>query len=235
MEGKTQDLLKYIELGTDYKEWFNYDGQPLPIRPLSSYELDQALLKALQEGISQNTFRSVVMAKLKLYDTNTKIDLDIENYQHFVNYFNEIDYWVVFFGMKDFQPEKFSQPDYNGEFENDFDDWIDNKEKGYYIVRKMKYVHKIAEDIINMTDQPVVKLVEVISNTKGKVLASCVHAFHQPLSSEAWKLTPLQQKFILYSSPNSPKLLKSEEDLPGFKQGRLIDIINQFKKMGFDV
>ena len=233
MEGKTQDLLKYIELGTSHKEWFNYDGQALPIRPLSSYELDQALLKAIQEGISQKALQSVIKIKLKLQDKDSKIDLNIEDYQDFLKYYNEIDYWVVFFAMKDFQPENFSLPDYNGEFEKEFDDWNENKEKGYYIVRKMKYIHKMAEDIINMTDQPVTKLIEVVTNTKGKILASCIHAFHQPLVSEAWKLTPLQQKFMLYSSPDSPTLLRDESELPGIKSGRLIDIVNQLKGMGF--
>ena len=231
MEGKTQDLLKYIELGTDYKEWFNYDGQPLPIRPLSSYELDQALLKALQEGVSQKTFDVMIKVKLDL-DPSTKIDLNIDDYEEFLKYYNEIDYWTVFYSMKDFQPEDFSKPDFKGEFEDDFNDWKPTAPKGYYIVRKMKYVHKIAEDVKSMTDQPVIKLVELLQTPKGKTLASTIHYLHIPFVSSAWKLTPFQEKFIFYSRPGAPQLLKSESDLPGIKEGRLGDIWTQLKGMG---
>ena len=61
-------VLKYIKLGTNAKEWFNYDGNPLPIRPLSSYEIDNILLEVINEGITQPTFDILYKVKLKTLD-----------------------------------------------------------------------------------------------------------------------------------------------------------------------
>ena len=224
-------MLKYITLGTDCKEYFYYDGKPLPIRPLSSYELDQALLNAV-EGVSPLIFNSVIDIKLGLKD-NKDIELNKNNYKDFIIYYDEVDYWTVYFAIKDFQEEDFVFPDYEGKFREDYEDWDPNKPIGYYIVRKMKYVHEISKDVMNMTTRPPEELVEVLTNAEGKALATLVHQFHQPLNSKAWKLTPLQTHFIHYSRPGAPQILKSVKDLPGIKKGTYKDIEDQLKALGF--
>lgn len=228
-----EDILKYIKLGTNTKEWFNYDGSPLPIRPLSTYEMDNILGKIIKEGITQQTFNSIYKIKFNLFNEEEKVKVSQQNYLEFFNYFNIIDYWMVFYSMKDFQEEEFSQPDYNEEFRKDFEDWINDVPKGYYIVRKMKYVHQLAKDIQYMTAQPLVKLTKVLKNKSGKILASMIYTYHVPLANEAWKLTPLQEDFLYYARPGSPKLLDSEKDLPGVKAGSMKDIANQLSKLGF--
>jgi len=230
----SEDILKYIKLGTDYKEYFNYDGSPLPIRPLSTYELDEATQEALK-GITPLVFESVVKVKLGVLEDDEDIDLEPYLYLDYLKYYNELDYWIVYFGMKDFQEKLFSVPDYDGTYKKDFLDWDESKPKGYYIVRKMKYVHRLSQDILTMTDTPTIKLVEFLYNNDSKVLASMVHAFHIPLTSEAWKLTPLQTKFIVYTRPGAPEILESIEDLPGIKGGTLEEISKQLGSMGFDV
>lgn len=212
------DILKYIKLGTNAKEWFNYDGEALPIRPLSTYELDSILEKIIEEGITQQTFESIYKIKYKLMDKESVVLTKKEDYLQFFHYLNEIDYWIVYNAMKDFQDESFSQPD----FEKD-----KHYPNGYYIVKEMKYVHNIAEDIQSMTSQPLIKLKQVLQNNRGKVLASTVHTFHVPLANEAWKLTPLQETFLRYSDPNAPMIIESEDDLPGIKSGFLKDIAKQ--------
>ena len=107
-------MLKYITLGTDCKEYFFYDGKPLPIRPLSSYELDQAFIKAV-ESVSPLIFNSVMNLKLNIKE-NIDIKLDKNNYKDFMSYYNEVDYWIVYFAIKDFQEEEFDFPDYDGKF-----------------------------------------------------------------------------------------------------------------------
>jgi len=230
----SEDILKYIKLGTDYKEYFNYDGSPLPIRPLSTYELDLALRNAIK-GISPLVFENVIKTKLNLLEENEDIDLTKENYQDFLTYWNEIDYWTVYFSMKDFQSEEFSMPDYMEEFKDDFEDWVLFNPKGYYIVRKMKYIHTIAENIISMTSQPTRNLMEVLKNNQGKVLGTMIHQFHIPLTSEAWKLTPLQSEFIYYTRSGAPVIIDSTEDLPGIKGGTFEEIMQQLGSMGFDI
>jgi len=124
--------------------------------------------------------------------------------------------------MKDFQDESFSQPNYEK----------DKKyPNGYYIVKKMKYVHHISEDIQYMTSQPLIKLRQTLKNTKGKILASTVHIYHVPLANEAWKLTPLQETFLYYSRPDAPTIITDESELPGIKAGSLKDIAKQLNAM----
>jgi len=220
-------ILKYIKLGTNAKEWFNYDGEPLPIRPLSTYELDTILEKIIREGITQKTFSSIYKIKHNLIDKENVVITTKEDYLEFFHYLNEIDYWTVYFAMKDFQDEKFSQPDLDGEFRDKFKKWNELYPKGYYIVKKMKYVHRIAEDIQYMTSQPLIKLRQVLQNKDGRILASTVHTYHIPLTNEAWKLTPLQETFLRYSDPDAPIIIEDESELPGIKAGSLKDIAMQ--------
>jgi hypothetical protein len=91
----------------------------------------------------------------------------------------------------------------------------------------MKYVHRIAEDIQSMTSQPLIKLKQLLQNSRGRVLASSVHTYHVPLANEAWKLTPLQETFLRYSEPGAPAIITSEDELPGIKAGSLRDIAKQ--------
>jgi len=226
------NILRYIELGTNAKEWFNYDGNPLPIRPLSSYEMDSIMLTIIQGGITQSTFKQLTEVKLNLLDPSEKIKLDPDNYAEFFKFYNETDYWVVYHAMKDFQEESFSMPDYDKEFSDKFADWKPVNPKGYYIVRQMKFVHDIAKNVKNMTSQPSSKLVEILKNRKGKVSASRVFVLNTPLVNEAWKLTPLQSEFLYFTRPGAPIILKDESELPGIKAGTMEEVMEQLKKMG---
>jgi len=224
-------LSKYITLGIKNKEYYNYNGNPLPIRPISTYERDQALLNAV-EGISPLIFDKVIKVKLNLLDEDEDFKLDKNNYKDFLLYYNEIDYWTVYYSMKDFQDEEFSMPDYSGEFK-EMINWDAEKPKGYYIVKQMNDVHKIAKDVLTMSDAPVIKLVEVLQNAEGKELAMMIHNFKVPLTSKAWELTPLQSKFIFYSSDQAPLVVKSKEDLPGIKSGSTLkEMTEQMREMG---
>lgn len=229
------DILKYIKLGTDAKEWFNYDGQALPIRPLSSYEIDEIMLKIIEGDIHPDVFESVYKVKMDLIDKDEKVDITTQNYAYFFKYYNEMDYWTVYHAMKDFQDEDFSKPDVDCDFQDKFSDWKLINPKGYYIVRQMKYVHEIASDIKSMTTQPLIKLSSILSNNNGKVLATMIHTFHQPLASEAWKLTPLQERFIYYSRSGAPHILNNETELPGITGAMsLEEVTEKLKQMGLD-
>ena len=216
------EILKYIKLGTNAKEWFNYDGESLPIRPLSTHEMDSILEKIIREGITQKTFSSVYKIKHKLIDKETVIITTKEDYLEFFHYLNEIDYWTVYYAMKDFQEEDFSQPNFKEER---------HYPNGYYIVKEMKYVHQLAQDIQYMTSQPLIKLRQTLKNNRGKILASTIHTYHVPLANEAWKLTPLQESFLRYSDPSAPAIIISEDELPGIKAGSLKDIAKQLNRL----
>ena len=225
-------ILKYIELGTNAKEWFNYDGNPLPIRPLSSYEMDNITMKVIKEGITHSTFQQLIKLKLNLISPDEEVILDQANYVEFFKYYNEIDYWVVYNSIKDFQEESFSMPDYEEDYATKYDDWKPDRPKGYYIVREMKHVHEIAKDVKNMTSQSPQQLVEVLRSHDGKVLASRIFLLHVPLVSEAWKMTPLQSDFLYYARPGAPIMLKDKDELPGIKGGTMEEVMEQLRKLG---
>lgn len=225
------NLYKYVTQGVNAKEFFNYEGNPLPIRPLTTYEMDQVFLKVIKEGITQTIFDSLIKVKLNLVASDEKIKVKKSDFFDFVNFYNELDYWMVYFAVKDFQ-EDFEEPDFKGEFKNDFDDWSPQKPRGYYIVRKMQKIHDIAEKIKGMTTAPTDALVEFIRNAKGQLLASIIYRAHVPLASEAWKLTPLQTKFLLNTRPDGPVILKDKGELPGVKAGMTVKEV--FKLFGVE-
>lgn len=222
-------MLKHIALGTDFVDYYNYDGNALPIRPLSTYELDEALKKSVG-GISPLIFNEFVKFKLNLIE-DSEIKITKHNYESFLDFHNEFDHWIVYYSIKDFQDSDFSKPDYEGEYKK-YDDWNADFPKGYYKVREMKYVHKIAEKIMSMTNQPETKLMKILENDEGQILATFVHYFHVPLADKAWKLTPLQQKYIIFSRPGAPEYVEDVEKIPGIKGGTMEEIAKQLKDMG---
>jgi hypothetical protein len=226
------NLYDFIAKGTDHKEYFNYDGKAVPLRPLSTYEFDQVRLKVIREGITQTTFDALMKVKLDIFEADKRQDVNIRDYAEFTKFYNEIDYWTVYYSMKDFQDKKFTQPDYDGEFENDFEDWDEDKPKGYYIVRNMKYVHEMAKDIKTMSVAPKLELREFIRNADGKLLATTSHVFNVPLNSEAWKITPLQHQFLHYSRPGAPEIIEDKEELPGIKAGSIDEVLGKLKEFG---
>lgn len=223
-------MLNHIALGTDFKEYYNYDGNPLPIRPLSTFEMDEILKKSVG-GVSPFIFDKWIEFKLGLLEEDEEIELNQDNYNSFLDFNSKMDHWIVYYSMKDFQPTEFSKPDYEGEFEDDFDDWSMRYPKGYYQVRKMKHVHEIADRVISMTIQPETKLMEVLTNDQGVTLATMVHAFHVPLTDKAWKLTPLQTKFIFFSRPGAPEIVEDVSEIPGITGGTMEEITKKLREM----
>lgn len=226
-------ILKYIELGTNAKEYFNYDGNPLPIRPLSTHEIDDIFLTVLKEGITQSNYEVLMEIKQNLKDKDKVVDFSDKNkYAEFIRYYNEVDYWIVYHAMKDYQEEEFSMPDFKGEYKKD-KNWHERYPRGYYLVKQMKYIHDIAKDVIYMSNRPLPQLVEILRSNSGRLLATRIFVLNTPLTNEAWKMTPLQEKFLYYSRPGAPILFESEEDLPGIKGGTMKEVMEQLKKLGF--
>jgi hypothetical protein len=185
------DLLRYIRLGIQYREFFSYDSYQITLRPITSQELDDTTTKALE------------IADARLCDTLMKIRIgifkateDLKNIPpelmlNFKMYRDETDYWTVYYSMKDFMPTDFSVED----------------------VRKMHHVHQIATKVLSMSVAHKEEIVKVLKTKDGRTLADIVYSFHVPITDAVWKLTDLQEEFLALSSPSAPLQLNTKNDL----------------------
>lgn len=197
------DLLKHIQLGTDEVFYYPYShGQePLPLRPLSSVEEDDCFYKAL-EGSPRKIAEFVVKIRTQTIKPQANIDLDNKALAKLQKFHDLIDYWVVYHAMKDFQDDEFQYPAFNEPEEYP---------KGFYAVRKMNDVHKIANKVLNASDQPKDVIKETIETPSGKEAAIIFHYFNQPLAKKIGDLTKAQKKFIIYSKGELKKMKKDAE------------------------
>ena len=97
-------MIKHITYGTDEVFHFNYNGEQLPLRPISSYELDQCFFNALK-GATKETAEIFLKLKMGLIKGTQKFNYDNELLSNLRDYFDNLDYWVVYYGMKDFQED----------------------------------------------------------------------------------------------------------------------------------
>jgi len=177
-------MLKHITLGTKEVFYYNYNGESLPLRPISSFELDQCFYNSLvfaEEEVSE----LVVKLKLSLIDPKSKIDINNKKYADLKKFYDLIDYWIVYYSMKDFQDEDFSKPK-NG------------IPSGFLLVKKMNDIHKIAKTILHSSYQPKEVIEEIIKDGSGKLIAKIVFNLNVPLA-EFSKITKLQRDFLVLS------------------------------------
>jgi len=212
------NILRHIKLGISERLYYDYRGEALPLRPISSWEYDQCFSRSLKYA-TKETAEILVKTKIDLIDLKKEIDLNNELYSQFFNFYNEVDYWIVYFSMKDFQSEDFSKPDFNRQFSVDFEDYESFLPKGFYIIKRMDFVHKISAFIMNASTRPIEVLREVIKSDSGKVLATIHYNLNVPITDKAWEITPLQSKFIVLSHPDALKHYDDTDELPGFKSG----------------
>jgi len=191
-----EEILKHIKLGTKEVLYFNYVGRfPLPLRPLSSWELDDCFYKALKEAPSKIA-SFLVDLKLDLLKDDVKINLSNEGYAELRKYYDSIDYWIVYHAMKDFQDEWFRQPD----FETDIP-------KGFEKIKEMQEIHKIAAFVYDTSYQPREVIEKIFKDKYGREVAYCVFYLKVPLA-DIPDLTKLQRDYLLYSKGKLPQIME---------------------------
>lgn len=181
-------MIRHIQLGINEKFYYDYNGEQLPLRPISSMELDQCFFNALY-FTEPNIADLVIKIKLRLIDPKTKIDVDNKKLAQILNYYNNVDYWIVYSAMKDFQDSDFTK-----------------EEKGFNYVKQMRNIHQIAQEVLRHSYQPKEVIQEIIKSDEGKLLATIIFSLNIPLN-ELSKLTDLQKDFLILSKleKNKPK------------------------------
>jgi len=183
-------MIKHISLGTSEVFYYNYFGEQLPLRPISTFELDECFYNTLNTTES-DIAELVAKLKLCLISPKTEIKIDNKKYAELQKYYKNLDYWIVFFAMKDFQDEEFTKP-------------VAGIPHGIQLVRKMRDVHKIAKTILNASYQPKEVIQEIVRSSDGKILANIVFNLNVPLSDLS-KITKLQRDFLILSKSGGGK------------------------------
>jgi len=177
-------VLDYIRKGIQARSFFPYDNFQLTLRPITSMELDDAERKA-GDMLTPRLTKLLVDVKMgRINPEKFKFDEEIpeQMYLQLRNFYMDIDYWIVYYSMKDFMPQDFTIED----------------------VRKMTEIHRIAQHIMDISTGPKDLVLQTINSSDGQRLVDIVRYYHVPLTDAAWKLTPLQEDFLYWSVGNSP-------------------------------
>jgi hypothetical protein len=193
------DTLRHIKLGVKEVFYYDYDGNALPLRPISSYELDDCFYKALKYA-TLDVANLVIKLRLKLIEKSEQVDFTNEDYLSLQQHYDAISYWVVFHSMKDFQDEDFLIPIYQ---KNEL------LPKGIYEIRKMNYIHDIANIIVNSSYRPKEFIKQIIKDDLGKEVAYLVFYLNIPLANLN-DLTRLQRDYLIYSKGEVTKVKASD-------------------------
>jgi len=214
------DTLRHIKLGVNEVFYYDYDGNALPLRPISSYELDDCFYKAL-EYATPKVADLVLKLRLKLIKKSEEVDFSNQDYLSLQRHYDAISYWIVFHAMKDFQDEDFSIPIYeNGEV----------LPKGIFQIRKMNYIHDIANITVNSSYKPKEFIKEIIKDELGKEVAYLVLYFNVPIANIN-DITRLQRDFIVYYKGEITKVKNIKTEQYEFS-GKKLTIGDLLKKVG---
>lgn len=179
-------MIKHIKLGTKEVFYYDYEGDPLPLRPISSWEMDDALFQALRFA-DKKIAEFVVKIKLGLLGKQDEVKIDSTSYAKLKKYYSSIDYWIVYHSMKDFQKEEFRKPNY-----------LSGMPNGMTIIRKMRHVHKISDKIMNYSYQPGDVIQEFVRDEDNRLIAKICFYLNQPLA-DIGNMTKLQRDFLIFS------------------------------------
>lgn len=184
------EVIKHITLGTSEVLYYPYNegSEPLPLRPISSHEFDQCFYKSLEHA-PEKIAELVIKIRLKLIDKGRDIDVSDEGYSNLIRFYDEIDYWVVYYAMKDFQEKEFSYVDLKDRLFRPY---------GYFAVLKMNDIHEIAEYVMDASFRPTEVIKEILKDESGREMAYVVYFLKQPLASVK-DMTRLQRDYLIFS------------------------------------
>jgi hypothetical protein len=214
------EIIKHITLGTSEVLYYPYNNgrEPLPLRPLSSFELDQCLFNSLANA-PEKIAELVIKLRLKFIKPDQNINVSDEGYANLQKFYHLVDYWVVYYAMKDFQDEEFSKP--NFETENLIP-------KGFSSILKMNEVHEISNFVLDASIQPKEVIKEIVSDEYGKQIGYAVYFLKQPLA-QIKDLTKLQQSYLLYSKGEVRKIDKTKDYIISGETMTIEELLKRFR------
>ena len=195
------EIIKHIKLGTSEIIYYpyNHGEEPLPLRPISSWELDDCFYKAL-ENASGKVADLVIDLRLGLIDGKRDINVSDDGYKQLTQFYDIVNFWVVYYSMKDFQEDWFSKPNYKQP---------DEHPKGFYAIRQMSEIHEIADFVMSASFRPKDVIKEIFKDNYGREVAYCMYYLNIPLA-DFKNLTRLQREYLIYADGNLHKILEGQ-------------------------
>lgn len=184
------ELLEKIRQGNTLTSIFDYKGTELKYRALSSTEFDRARYKTLTM-LTPKLTGFLLKIKLHVYDVR-KVDWDKippKLFKSYYTFMKEVEYWIVYYSMKDYMPSDFSIDD----------------------VKKMNFVHDLAKKIYELSSASKKNLIIFCKSDEGSDIAKMVIDWNVPLISSIKDITPVQYKFM--EIINGDKNYITEEEL----------------------
>lgn len=198
------EILKHIKLGTSQVMYYPYNNgrDPLPLRPLSSFELDQCFYNALEKA-NEKVASLIIKLKLKMVDRNREINVSEEGYSNLLRFFDYVDYWIVFYAMKDFQEPEFSIIDFKTKFPIGFD-----------IVLNMNKVHEIANFVLDSSRESEDIIKEILIDDYGNEIAQMVFYLNVPLATIK-DITKLQRDYLIFAKTGTKRVKRDSYVVSG--------------------
>lgn len=182
------DLIRAIKEGIKLSSFFHskFYGA-IQFRPISNSEVDHVL----EMVFANRSIESIALfKKIKFKDTEVKVELSLELLEEIDTMWEEMDYWICFHALKDFQPEEWKTPD-----ENSIPLGIRiMKDPNSYLE-----FHDLADKIMTYSWRPRNVVRSVIKTKAGKQIATAYWNLDWKLAETLRDLTDLQIKFVLES------------------------------------
>lgn len=182
------DLIEAIKEGTDLSLFFhsNLYGS-IRYRPISNEEVRKIMHRCIKskpdevrEFIADIKFRH----KPKKDIPTKMIDLVVETLE-------DMDTWIVYYAVKDFQDEAWQHVHEDG------------KPLGYHLLSSPNCfleLGRMSGEIMQATTRPKEEIRAFLKTDNGVTLAHAVWKLNVPLSDRLWKLTGIQLTFLAESS-----------------------------------
>lgn len=182
------DLIETIKKGIDLSLFFNSKMYgPIKYRPVSNEEIRKIMHRCIRSKPEE--VREFI-ADIK-FRHKPKRDMPTKMVDIAIQALEEMDRWIVYYAVKDFQEEEWQHVHEDG------------KPFGYHLLSSPNCFLEMGEmsgEILKATTRPKEEIRSLLKTDDGTLLAHAIWKLNVPLSDKLWKLTGSQLTFLIESS-----------------------------------
>jgi len=180
------NLIEAIKKGINLHSFFYSKVYgAIKFRPLCNGEVDDVMRMSTKKK-SQEVKR--LLTEVRLHRKPNDYDKSVID--EVADTLNEMNVWIVYHAVKDFQPEEWQHVD---EFATPL---------GIYMLKYPESyleVSAFADEVMSFTVRPTEELTTFLKTKDGTALAEAVWKLKVPITDELWKLTDIQLSFLVQS------------------------------------
>lgn len=191
------NLIDVLSKGIDlYSFFYSKIYGEIKFRPLTNLEIGM-IMDSVFVGHSQEAKNLMKVVKFKM---DVDINFTPELIDEVSRMYDEINKWIVYHAVKDFQPEEWQHS-------------RDSIPLGIHLLESPHCcleIDEFAEEVLLFSVMPKSEMRSFIESKSGDILAEAYWRLKYPLTDKMWELTGLQVKFISESSRYLKKKHKAE-------------------------